>query len=60
MHRGLRPSAERRVDGDARRDGVVVLKFGSSLLDGAAGYRVAVGEIQCACYLFQDPQCLFR
>lgn len=46
MHRGLRPSAERRVDGDTRGDGVVVLKFGSSLLDGAAGYRVAVGEIR--------------
>lgn len=46
MHRGLRPSTERGADGDARGDGVVVLKFGSSLLDGAAGYRVAVGEIR--------------
>ena len=46
MHRGLRPSTERGADGDARGDGVVVLKFGSSLLDGAAGYRVAVGDIR--------------
>lgn len=46
MYRGLRALPGPVAGEEGRDGGVVVLKFGSSLLDGAGGYRVAVGEIR--------------